>query len=48
MLSVNKSYIKSDIFTVKNVDYCCITHNISKSEAVNLLKNFVFEDYGYI
>ena len=25
--------------TVKNVDYCCIIHNISKSEAINLLKN---------
>ena len=23
------------ITTVKNVDYCCIIHNISKSEAIN-------------
>ena len=23
------------IITVKNVDYCCIVHNISKSEAIN-------------
>ena len=28
------------IITVKNVDYCCIIHNISKCEAINLLKNY--------
>ena len=27
------------IITVKNVDYCCIMYNISKSEAINLLVN---------
>ena len=45
MLSVNTSNIA--IITVKNVDYRCIIHN-SKSEAVNLLKNRVLEDRGYI
>ena len=34
--------------TIKNVDYCCIIHNISKSEAINLLKNSVLEERGYI
>ena len=28
--------------TVKNVDYCYIMYNISKSEAVNILENSVF------
>ena len=46
ILSVNVSDI--DIITVKNVDYRCIIHNISKSEAFNLLKNSVLEDLGYI
>ena len=36
------------IITAKNVDYCCITHNISKSEAINLLENSVLENCGYI
>ena len=36
------------IIAVKNVDYCCIIHNISKSEAINLLKKFLLEDHGYI
>ena len=36
------------IIAIKNVDYCCIIHNISKSEAINLLKNYVLEDCGYI
>ena len=36
------------IITVKDVDYCCIINDISKSEAINLLKNFVLEDCGYI
>ena len=38
MLSVTINDIA--IITVKNVDYCCIVHSISKSEAVKLLKNF--------
>ena len=45
MLSVNKRDIA--ITTVKNVDYHCIIHNISKSEEINLLKNSVLEDCGY-
>ena len=39
MLSANISDIS--IITVKNVDYRCIIHNISKSEAINLLENYV-------
>ena len=46
MLSANINDIA--IVTVKNADYCCIIHNISKSEAINLLKNFVLENCGYI
>ena len=36
------------IITVKNVDYCRIIHNISKSEAINLLESAVLEKHGYI
>ena len=36
-----------DIITVKNVDYRCIIHNISKSEAINLLESSVVEDCVY-
>ena len=32
------------IITVKGVDYCCSIHDISKSEAIHLLENSVFED----
>ena len=46
MLSVNISNIA--VITIKNVDYRCIFHNISKSEPINLSKNFVHEDRGYI
>ena len=46
MLSVNISDIA--IVIIKNVGYCCIIHNISKSEAINLLTTFVLEDHGYI
>ena len=42
MLSVDTSDIA--IITIKNVDYCCIIHNISKSEAINLSKNSDFKD----
>ena len=45
-LSVSISDIA--IITVKVVDYRCIIHNISKSEAINLLKNSVLENRGYI
>ena len=43
---VNSSLNFSDIpiITVKNVDYCCIIHNINKSEAINLLENSVLEN----
>ena len=44
MLNVTISDIA--IITVKNVDYHCIIHAISKSEAINLLKNSVFENRG--
>ena len=40
MLSVNISNIA--IITVKNFDYCCIIHSISKSEAMYLFKKFCF------
>ena len=46
MVSVKISNIA--IITVNNVDYCCITHNIRKSEAINLLKNSFLEDRGYL
>ena len=46
MLSVNISDIA--IITVKNVDSRCIIHNITKSEAISLLKNSVLENCGYI
>ena len=45
-LSVNISNIA--IIIVKNVDYRCIIHIISKSEVINLSKNFVLKDRGYI
>ena len=38
-LSVNISDIA--ISTIKNVDYGCIIHNISKSEAINLSKKIM-------
>ena len=37
MLSVNISDFA--IITVKNIDYRCSVHNISKFEAINLLEN---------
>ena len=46
MLSVNISDIV--IITIKNVEYRCIIHNISKSEAINLLESSVLEDRGCI
>ena len=36
------------IIIVKNVDYRCIMHSISRSEAINLLENSVLEDRRYI
>ena len=46
MLSVNISDIS--IISIKNVDNRCTIHNISKSEAINLLKSSALEDRGYI
>ena len=46
VLSVSISDIA--FIAVKNVNYRFIIHSISKSEAINLLKNFVLEDSGYI
>ena len=46
MLWLNISDIT--IITVKNVDYRCIVHNISKSKVIDLLKNFGLENRGYI
>ena len=46
MLSVNLSNIV--IITVKNVDYHCIIHSISKSKAIKILESAVLEDRGYI
>ena len=45
IVSVNISDIP--IVTVKNVDYCFMIHNISKLDAINLLKNSVLENCGY-
>ena len=45
MFSVNVSDIA---FAIKNVDYWCIIHNISKHEASKLLENSVLEDCWYI
>ena len=39
MLSVNISDIA--IISIKNIDYCCIIHNISKSKAINWIENSV-------
>ena len=36
------------IIIIKNVDYLCIIDNISKSEIINLLENFVLKNRGYI
>ena len=36
------------IITVRGVDYHCVIHDISYSEAINLLKDCVLDDRGYI
>ena len=46
MLCLNISDIA--LITVKGVDYCCIIHDISKSEAIHLLENSTLDDGGYI
>ena len=45
-LSFNISDIA--IIAVKNIDYRCIIHNISKSEAIDLLESSVLKDREYI
>ena len=46
MLCLNISNIA--IITVKGVDYCCVIHDISKSEAFPLLENSVLDDRRFI
>ena len=46
ILGLNISNIA--ITTVKNVDCRCVIHDISKSEAVDLLKSFALDDRKYI
>ena len=36
------------MLSVDCVDYCCIIHKISKSEAINLLENSILENCGCI
>ena len=36
------------IITVKGVDYGCIIHDITKSEAIHLVENSVLDDCWYI
>ena len=36
------------INTIKNVDYRCIIHNISKSDAIHLLENSMLDNRRYI
>ena len=35
-----------DIITVKDIDYCCIIHDISKSEVIHLLEKLLLNDCG--
>ena len=46
MLCLNISNIA--IINVKGVDYRCIIHDVSNSEAIHLSKHSVLEDSGYI
>ena len=46
MLCLNISDIA--VVIVKGIDYFCIIHDISKSEAIHLLENSVLDDRGYI
>ena len=36
------------ITTVKNIDYSFIIHEISESQAIHLLENYIVDDCGYI
>ena len=44
MLCLN---INDIAFTIVKIDYCCLIHNISKSEPINLLESVVLEKRGY-
>ena len=46
MLSIDISNIAA--ITIKNIAYCCIIHNTSKSGAINLPKNSVLKYRGYL
>ena len=46
MLCLNISDIT--INTFKAIDYLCIIHYISKSDAFDLWENYVLDDRGYI
>ena len=46
ILNVNISSVA--INTIKNVNYYCINHYISKSEAISLLESSVIKDRGYL
>ena len=45
MLCLN--IINITVITVKYIDNHCIIHEISKSDAIHLLKNSVLDDCGY-
>ena len=46
MFCLNLSDIAT--ITVKNADYCCMIHGISKSTAIDSLENSVLDDCVYI
>ena len=46
MLCLNISDIL--VITVNTADYCCISYDISRSEAIHLLKNYMLGDRVYI
>ena len=46
MVCLNLSDI--DIISVKGVDYRCIIHEVSKSEAAHLFENSICDDCEYI
>ena len=39
--------MKRNKTVTKGVDYRCIIHDVSKSEAIRLLENSVFDDHKY-
>ena len=48
MLCLNTSNITiKNIINFKGIDYRCIIHDISKSDAVHLLEDSVLDDFGY-